>query len=391
MSSRRLTDALLRTYTAAEPLTDTIVRGLQFRYRPPSQRAPNGTRSFTLYFRIKGDTKKRSLGLGRYPEVSLSQARTRAQEALSVAAAGDDPHNVRKEKAVRRDYTVRELVEDYLDRYVTVENRPKTLLEKRKFFQRHLLPEWGSWPVDELPRREMSTLVDRLKAIGPATAISGYRYLAHLFDWALEDEKISQNPLAAKKAPKGPKPRERVLTDGEIAAIWQHLDHPVYGPLVKLLLLTGQRRNNVAAMRWFEVNLESREWRIPAERMKGNRGHVVPLSDLTIEILTALPRFDDGPFVLSTTHGTVPFAGFSKENRKLCERSEVSDWTLHDLRRTAGTLLQRLGFSLDVIGALLAHKLQGVSAVYLRYDYANETRLAVDALQNEVLRIAGTR
>jgi integrase len=172
--------------------------------------------------------------------------------------------------------------------------------------------------------------------------------------------------------------RERVLRDAEIAAVWQACDRLgfPFGPMVRVLLLTGQRLGEVAEMHPDELDMESDNWLIPAARSKSAREHIVPLADLTRGILAGLPRFA-GPFVFSTTDGVRPVSGFSKAKARLDALSGVTGWRFHDLRRTCRTRLAALGTSEIVAERILNHQPKGLIAVYNKHEYLDEKRAAL--------------
>jgi integrase len=175
--------------------------------------------------------------------------------------------------------------------------------------------------------------------------------------------------------------RERVLADKELKSIWQAADelgHP-YAGIVKLLILTGQRRNEIAGLRWSEIDLDVRSLHLPAQRTKNARAHDVPLSAQALAIVAGLPRLVDADLVFTVKRK--PVTGFSRAKERLNGASGVTDWTLHDIRRTVASGLQRLGVRLEVTEAVLNHKsgsMAGIVGVYQRHDYASEKR---DALQ----------
>jgi integrase len=178
--------------------------------------------------------------------------------------------------------------------------------------------------------------------------------------------------------------RDRVLTDDELRAIWKAAESTPgpFGCCVRLLLLTATRRNEAARMAWSE--LDGNDWIIPGVRMKGGVEHVVPLSLPARDILKGVPRI--GPYVF-TGDGRTAMSGFSQRKRSLDEASGVTDWRLHDLRRTARSLISRAGVNTDVAERVLAHAIGGVRGTYDRHHYYDEKRRAFEALASLVERI----
>ena len=223
---------------------------------------------------------------------------------------------------------------------------------------------------------------------------------------------IEASPAAGIRAPAEMQSRDRVLTDPELAAAWKACDALgwPFGPLVRLLILTGQRRDEVARMRWCDLHLERRIWELPRELTKSDRAHVVPLSDAALEIIAALPRLGDLVFPARRASSTNAVSGFSRAKARLdsemlvllrqqatgagkdAEKVELKPWRLHDLRRTAASGMARLGAPPHVIGHALNHapaaSLGQIGAIYVRHDYEPETRQALAAWAREVSRIA---
>jgi integrase len=156
----------------------------------------------------------------------------------------------------------------------------------------------------------------------------------------------------------------------------------VSGAFIQTLLLTAQRRDEVSTMRWQDIDLEARVWTLPRENTKADRAHEIPLAPLAIEVLTALPR--TGEFVFSSTRGERPITGFSKLKAHTDQLAAFSDWRLHDLRRTAGTGMARLGIAVSTISRVLNHQEGGVTKIYNRYSYLDEKRHALETWARRV-------
>jgi integrase len=218
---------------------------------------------------------------------------------------------------------------------------------------------------------------------GPGAANDVYAALRRLFNWCVEREIVAASPLTGLRAPADAKSRERTLSDKELAAVWEaavKLGYP-FGPFIQILILTAQRRTEVARMRWQQIDLDAGTWTLDGEDTKAKRKHVVPLSSQALEILRSLPE-GDGPGFVFTKTGATPISGFSKAKKRLDALSGVTDWELHDLRRTATTGLISLGVSEFLASRILNHApktLLGVTAVYNRYGYLPEMRRALEA------------
>jgi integrase len=206
-----------------------------------------------------------------------------------------------------------------------------------------------------------------------------------LFNWCVAHDILAVSPCVGVERPTAEKSRDRVLDDVELYLVWQAADEIGYphGPLVQLLALTGQRRDEVGQMRWSEVDLEKRLWVLPPERVKNRKPHEVPLSEAALAILKGLPRINSSSFVF-TFSGTSPATGFSKAKLKFDALlpAGMSAWRLHDLRRTCASGLARLGINLPVIEKVLNHSsgsFAGIVGVYQKHSFAAEKAQALEA------------
>ncbi|MGC6499978.1 MAG: tyrosine-type recombinase/integrase [Henriciella sp.] len=342
--------------------------------------SPGGTKSWRLLYRLPGSKRRRSVSLGRYPAVSLSDARKTANEMLAQASAGTDPKAARTKKVEARELSVADAMERYLA-WCESNNASKTVRSKQSAINRHFLPAAGSVPLVDLSRRQIAALIDGLSG-KPATRRQLYLYISHFLNWCVGREYIDANPMLGLQPPKPVATRERVLTDQEIKALLKA--EGTIAAIAQLCLLTAQRKGSVEAMRWDEIDFDRKTWTIPGSNMKSGKIHVVPLSAPALSILKEWHRLD-GPYVFGVgTDGARPFGGTSKAMRALRKEILAKDVRLHDLRRTAVTLAQRRGCSLDAIRALTQHKLSGVIGVYARHAFEKEKQQVVDAISEEV-------
>ena len=217
------------------------------------------------------------------------------------------------------------------------------------------------------------------------TPIEANRTLAavrKLFNWALSRDIIAVSPCAGVKPPSAETARDRVLTDDELRLVWQAAEQMGYpfGPLVQMLVLTGQRRDEVRKMTWDEIDLERRLWKLAAGRTKNNKSHDIPLSAPVVGVLESLPRIV-GSRLVFTLDGVRPASSLSYHKSRLNSLSGVASWTLHDLRRTCASGLARLGVNLPVIEKILNHtsgSFRGVVAIYQRHDFGAEKAKALE-------------
>jgi len=370
-------------------LWDTSPPGFGVRVRP------SGAKTFVYSYRAGGgrSARKSRHTIGRYGKITLEQARNQAQQLAGHVAAGRNPSADRAaqrlEKARDRQ-TFAVVADEFIERYARDRNR--TWREYARILDHNVKPRIGNRPIHELTRRDVVGLLDHVADnSGAVMADHVLAVVRKLCNWHAARDDEFRSPIVMGMARTRPRDvaRDRILTDDEIRAIFGALDSASYpfAPLIKLMFFTAQRRQEVAEARWDE--LHDGMWTIPAERYKTKRPNVVPLPEAACAIIGMLPRL--GPLVF-TTSGTTPFSGFSKAKRHLDEVSGVSDWRLHDIRRTARTLMVRIGVRPDIAERVLGHAIPGVAGVYDRYDYIKEKGDALEALASEIeLIVNGNR
>jgi integrase len=363
---------------------------------------PTGAKSWAVRYRADG--KPRKLTLGAYPNLDLTTARRRAQEALGDVAAGKDPARAKKaareaRKADREaeDHRLEKIADAYIGRYVKREIGAAWGKEIERQFRVEICPKLGHKQIGAITKANILDLLDKIVDRGsPITANRVHATLRQMFNWALDRDLIKTSPMP-KGAPAPKNDRDRFLDEGEIRVVWRAFDQTAwpFGPIGKLLLLTGARRDEIAAGTWSEIDLDARTWTIPGSRTKNGEPHEIPLSDAAIDILKGLPRIVGKPGLIFTTTGQSPVSGFSKAKgaidaavleileKDLGEHAApLPHWTLHDLRRTVATALQKLGVRLEVTEAILNHvsgSCAGIVGIYQRYKYTAEKRQALDA------------
>ena len=258
----------------------------------------------------------------------------------------------------------------------------------RRSFAKHL-----DAPAGSLDRAMVVRVLDSLAKDGKA-AMAGAtaRYGSALFGWAIRRGSLSISPF--ERVPIAPTVRrDRVLSDDEIRHVWKATEGPgAFNAIVRALLLTGQRREEVSGLTWSELDPGFSVWTLPAARSKNGKPHVVPLSEEMRTLLRAQPRLSGTDLVFPGERGV--FSGWSKSKARLDRRSGVSGWTLHDLRRTMATGLQKLGVRLEVTEAVLNHvsgSRAGIVGVYQRHEWADEKRAALTAWGEHVAAIVEGR
>jgi integrase len=258
---------------------------------------------------------------------------------------------------------------------------------------RHAFAKHLDMPAADLDRQAVVRVLDRLAKEGkPAMASRTAAYGRACYHWAVKRGSTASNPFQDLPLARIAK-RERVLTDDELRAVWGATARPgPFNAIVRTLLLTGQRREEVAGMAWGEVAPDLSLWTIPASRAKTGAAHIVPLSTQAQVILGVVSRRGESDLVFPGLRGA--FSGFSKAKEALDKASGVKDWRLHDLRRTMATGLQRLGVRLEATEAVLNHiagSRAGIVGVYQRHTWADEKRAALNAWGEHVEAIVERR
>ncbi len=389
-------------------LGDEIVPGLVVRV------TPRGARSFSVVYKVPGEGgvgptgrllvgRQHRVTLGRYPIVSLTQARAGARELLEVVSAGRDPRPERAEQSLLR---VTNTVEAVKRRFIEQDAR-RTVASWRsmqRVLDLHVVPVLGDRPILDVRRSDVHALLDDIVASGRVgTAREVRKHLSRLFNWAVDREIMPHNPVHGMErrdlAPNGEAGRS--LADDELRAVWAasgDMGYP-FGPWYRLLLLTGQRRNEWAEARRSEIDTDRRVLEIPVARYKSNRDHVVPLADPAWEIVAQLPAFSgDDYHLFSTRAGRVPVSGFSGAKRRLDElalaamredepEAALTAWRVHDLRVTCETRLADLGLNQEARDAVLGHAKPGLQKTYNKHDYADEKRAALTAYAEHIMGV----
>lgn len=396
--SKRTVDAAPVPAKADAYYWDTEDRGFGLRV------TPKGVRSYVFQYRLKGRPARR-LTIGKHGGLTPDAARAiAARHAVSVAN-GIDPTEAERKRA--RDAQTLEFA-SYVERFVEgylKEAWGDSWGEAKARLANHVTPHLKGKALPDIKASDIGSVLDRLKA-NKAVARNTYVLLKLLFGWASAPERkdIDRSPMEGMKAPAKPKDRKRVLSPDEIVAAWRasyKLNDP-FGPFVRLLFCTLQRRNEVARLPWKELRREDARWHMEGDRAKNEEDHLVHLNSLALAELEALGWKRRG-LVLTTT-GTTGISGFSKMKKKLDAEmlpilQELADkrggamgenphpvtmerWTLHDIRRSGTTALQALGFPIEVTEKVINHKsgeVSGVAKVYNLWAYEPEKRAALSA------------
>lgn len=364
-----------------------------------------GAKSWVYFYRMYGG-KLRRLTLGRWPAMELADARTAWQDARKAVGKGENP--ARRKPTAADSFAA--VADEWLKRD-QANNRSHD--EVKRAIERDVKPEWESRLIATIKRRDVIELIDAVADRGAVTMARRLQaHLHRLFRWAAGREIIETNPIAGVDKPGATIARDRVLTDTELVLVWNAASwDPVkkigwpFGPAVRLLMLTGARREEIGALRWTEIRGDSfkdkqskaskaksdipEDDRIELEgaRTKNGEPRTIPLSRAAADLILSLPRIDKSEYVFTTT-GKTPVSGWSKAKQLLDASAAetkgklLPKWRLHDIRRTVATVMQRLQISLQVVEAVLGHisgSRAGIVGVYQRHEYAEEKRAALEA------------
>jgi integrase len=350
-----------------------------------------GSRTFIVQYALGGRQRRMTIGAAKV--LDAPKARQTARHLLAKVRLGHDPAADRAEARVR---AADELLGDVVGRFLARQERrlrPRSYVDAKRYLEQY----WKPLHSLHLARISRATVAARLSKIadehGLVSADRARAALSSFFAWAIGEGLCDTNPvIGTNKHFDGAKSRDRVLADRELAIIWHALPDSDYGAIVKLLILTGQRREEIGALRRSEVDLEELAITLPPERTKNGRPHEVPLSKPALAILKSRPAragrdfmFGDGPRNGNDRQGG--FQGWSKSKAAIDKQAAIGSWWLHDVRRTVATRIAELGVQPHVIEAVLNHvsgHKAGVAGVYNRSSYAAEKRAALELWGKQV-------
>jgi integrase len=366
--------------------------------------SPDGRRKALTYVYRQGGKVAR-LTLGDWPVLSIAEALAIYGNMLALTKKGDDPRkalpDVRPVSRKATGFTVQELAEEFRDRHL--QPNVKTWAEAWRILEKDVLEHWGEREAATITPREVVLLLDGIMDRGAKRVANRVRsLLVQLFRFGVSRGMVAASPVVAVEPPVRKAPtRERVLTDAELRKFWRKIPAAKMLPRVthalRLLLVTGQRRGEVALAQWAEFDLPGKVWTIPAERTKSGREHVVPLSPLALEVLAELRADLDAAAVTARRDQDGRYAGVwlfpsphwetdapidAKAVTRAVSRNReqwgIPPFTVHDLRRTVRSNLSALGISPIVARKVVNHTLEGMDAIYDRHDYLAEKRQALE-------------
>jgi integrase len=350
-----------KSYTVADP----ALGGLYVRVQP------GGSKSFVAVARAPSG-KQVWVTIAPTAMLTIEQARDKAREAIKAIKAGEDRSGPQSCATV---------AEQWFKRHVEAKAL-RSAGEIRRYLDNHILPAWDGRDFTSIRRGDVAHLLDQIEdKAGPVAADKVLAHLSNLFGWyaARHDDYASPIVKGMRRSKPSERARDRILSDDELRAVWEAANGGSFGAFVKLLLLTGQRREKVAAMRWQDIAIDG-TWTIPAEAREKGNARELQLPAMAVDIIRELPRFESNPYVFAGRGGSYS-TGYSKGKKSLDARVKTAEpWTLHDIRRTARSLMSRAGIRPDIAERVLGHAIKGVEGIYDRHTYREEKAHALQAL-----------
>jgi integrase len=335
----------------------------------------------------------KSLTLGPHT-IGLATARKMAREAIVQQTQGVDPAEKKQEARAAKnikpvdEISVEETIDRWIDRYAKAQLRTWPAIKRS--LRNDVTPRWGKRPLKSITRPMIAQLIDDIvDRDAPRQAALVFAYLHRMFGWCVSRGYLDSNPAEGLQKPKQAPSRERVLSDHELRLILlaaQSFGYP-FQPIVELLAFSGQRKSEIGAGRWSEIDFNNNVWNLPAARTKNKNAHTFPITPTMKKILSSLPRKEGCDLLFSTT-GKTPVSGYSRIKTVIDKRiaelnggESIPAWSFHDLRRTAATGMAGLRVPVEVIEQVLNHKsgkLAGVAGIYNRHGYEEEMRDALE-------------
>jgi hypothetical protein len=376
----KLTDRYIQTVkppiTGRLVVADTEVTGLSLRV------TPNGVRSFLVRYRPRRQPQKSWTVPGTYPEVTLATARQKAREIVAAAKGGVDLVSERgrieaeRQKAAASARIIRELAAEYVERHCKPHLRGWRQAELR--LNNHVLPALGDRAASDVRRGDILALMDDLQhKKGFRQQINRVRsVLSSMFQYAIEREYVTDNPVIGTRPRKVEVERQRILSDQEMRAIWLALDNlPDPGrSFGQTLFLTATRRDEARCMEWAEIAPAGDIWLLPAARNKANRDFEIPLPRQMVALLAGLPKLGAHVFTMS---GAKPWAAEVTLKQAVDAKSGITGWVWHDIRRTVRSKLAELSVPYETAERVLNHAMTKLERTYNRHSYRQEKAQAL--------------
>ena len=346
-------------------------------------------RTFIVQYRVAG--RSRRLLLGSADVLGAEQARAAAKKVLAEVALGGDPQGAKTARRRTDDRSLQATIAVYLD-VKRAQVRTRTMREIERYLRGPHFRALHARPLDQIVRQDVAGCLTRIVTRnGSVTAGRARAVLAAFFAWAIGEGLADSNPVVGTNKPTDSPARARVLSDDELGAIWRACLDSGYGRIIKLLVITAARREEVGGI--CRTELAAGTWTIPAKRSKNGRQHVLPLPPAALDIIAEVDRIDgrDHLFGGGADRG---FQRWSASKRELDARAGVTGWTVHDIRRTVATRMADIGIQPHVIEAVLNHQSgqkRGPAGVYNRSTYEREVRTALATWAEHVLALVERR
>lgn len=365
----RFTDAYIRNLKPSDARYDVFDANLAgFGLRV----SPSGTKSWIVLSRNLN--RKTRATLGRYPQLSLADARQRAMTSLQMMADGE----FNREKSFD---TFEQALEEW---YSKDQSKNKSFGQVRSAVELHVRPALKNYKLKDIQKRDIIKLVDLVGRTAPTQANRVLAFTKRFFNWCVSRDLLDVSPANGIAKFSNEVSRDRVLNESELEKVLNAtfmMPYP-FGPLFRILLMTGQRLNEVSGLTWSEIDMPSATWKIPRDRAKNKSSHLVHLSKPVLDELERLRSISRHDLIFTTT-GKTAVSGFSRAKHQLDNLSGIRDWRLHDLRRTFATVAtETLGFTPVVVDRVLNHvsgSVKGIAAVYQRGEYIEQRREVLDA------------
>jgi integrase len=334
-----------------------------------------GAKSFVLFYRHRNKLSR--VTLGRWPEVSLADARERWRKTREAVAKGEDPApRPDKPNALAFEH----VVEEWLRRDVAPRNKAASARRVGQLVEFDMLPAWRGRHIGDITSKDVIAVLDAITDRGAVVkARRVYAHLHRMFKWCKGRGLVVNHPMEGMEKPGSEKSRERALTDAELTAVWHSCDAGPFGNIVKMLILTGARREEIGQLKWSEI--QGDQIYLEGNRTKNGLPHIIPLTKPALDLLASVPRIVGHEHVF-TAGDDKPVSGWSRAKSRLDKASGVKEWRVHDLRRTLAVGMQKLGIGLQVVESILGHTAgsrAGIVGVYQTHNFAREKREALDA------------
>src|SRR5262245_18884742 len=342
---------------------------------------------FIVQYRVPGGRKPR-LTIGPAETLGVEQARRKAREVLAKVDLGQDPQADKRDRRDKDKLSLRSQIEEYLA-FKQGEVRPKTLAEITRYLTGPYIKPLHSVALDMIGRKDVAVrLLATQRERGNIVAKKVRDTLSAFYAWAMEQGLVGANPVVGTTKLKNGKPSDRVLSDDELVALWRACGDDDYGRIIQLLICTCCRRQEIGGLAWSECNLEGPQpsWTLPAERSKNGKAHTLPLMPMALAIIKSVPRMASRDQLFGS-RASSGFASWDRGKTALDERSGVSNWTPHDLRRSAATMMANINVLPHIIEQILNHQSghkSGPAGIYNKSSYEREVRNALALWEDHV-------